>query len=423
MIGMPGGVRASGAQGFCGASGARARGARGFSRTTIAAVLLIAALARAQPLCANPASAALRVRAADQIYNLDRDAALETYRQAIAADPQDPAAYRGLATALWLSITFRRGNMTVDDYLGRVSKGNDGPAAPAAPEVAAAFNDAIDKAIALARARIRANPRDADAHYQLGAAVGLRASYTATVDGSVMGAFRAAREAFNEHEKVLDLDPGRKDAGLIVGTYRYIVSSLTLPVRVMAYVVGFGGDRERGLRMIEEAAAFNGDNQEDARFALVLLYNREKRYDEALAQLATLRQRYPRNRLAWLEAGATALRAGRLADANRLLDEGLARVATDRRPRMYGEDAIWYYKRGAARAAVGRTAEADADLRRALSVEGRKWVYGRAHLELGKLALKSGDRTRANEHLSTAVKLCEADNDPAFASEAKQLMK
>ena len=49
-----------------------------------------------------------------------------------------------------------------------------------------AFRDAIEKAIgAGARSAIAPNPQDADAHYQLGAAVGLRASYTATVEGSV----------------------------------------------------------------------------------------------------------------------------------------------------------------------------------------------------------------------------------------------
>ena len=37
--------------------------------------------------------------------------------------------------------------------------------------------------------------------------------------------------------------------------------------------------------------------RQDARFALLLLYNREKQYDEALKQLALLRDRYPRNRL------------------------------------------------------------------------------------------------------------------------------
>src|SRR5262245_43279684 len=71
---------------------------------------------------ANSASRALALRAADDLYNLDRDRALEIYRQAVAADPNDAAAHRGMASVLWLSITFRRGNMTVDDYLGKVGR-------------------------------------------------------------------------------------------------------------------------------------------------------------------------------------------------------------------------------------------------------------------------------------------------------------
>ena len=374
------------------------------------------------PVAANPESVALRAKAAAQIYSLDREDAIVTFREAIAADPQDAAAYRGLATALWLSITFRRGNMTVDDYLGRVSKPSV-PQAPPPPETVAAFRETLDKAIAIGRARVQANPKDADAHYQLGAAVGLRASYTATVEGSAMGAFRAAREAYNEHEQVLSLDPRRKDAGLIVGTYRYIVSALSLPVRWMAYMVGFGGDKMKGLRMIEEAAAYGGDNQEDARFALILLYNREQRYDDALRVIGDLRAKYARNRLMWLEAASTSLRAGRAADAERFVSEGLARFADDKRPRMFGEEALWYYKRGAARVALRRTADAEADLKRAIAVDSRVWVKGRSHLELGKIAILAGNRALANEELRTAVKLCEQDNDPAFAEEARRLLK
>jgi tetratricopeptide (TPR) repeat protein len=388
-------------------------------RAAVCAALLIA---MAAPARANRESAALRAKGAAQIYNLDRDLALTSFRDAIAADPQDSGAYRGLATTLWLNITFRRGNMTVDDYLGRVTKPNPSMAPPP-PETAAAYRDAIDRAIGIARKRIEQNPQDTDGHYQLGAAVGLRASYVATVEGSAASAFRSAREAFDEHERVLSLDPRRKDAGLIVGTYRYLVSSLALPLRWMAYVVGFGGGRERGLHMIEEAAAYPGDNQEDARFALILLYNREKRFDDALAVLATLRERYPRNRLTWLETGATYLRAGRAADANRVLEDGLTRFAGDTRQRMFGEEALWFNKRGTARAWLGRTADAEADLKRALSAEGRKWVYGRSHLELGRLALKAGNRAAARQELQNAVSLCEADNDPVAAEEARRLMK
>jgi tetratricopeptide (TPR) repeat protein len=371
---------------------------------------------------ANRESEALRARAANEFYNLDHDQALGTYRQAVAADPQDAGAYRGLASTLWLSITYRRGTMTVDDYLGRVTRPNTS-IAPPPPETAAAFRDAMERSLALSRQRIDANPRDVDAHYQLGAAVGLRASYIATVEGSALGAFRAAREAYDEHEKVLDLDPRRKDAGLIVGTYRYIVSALALPLRWVAYVAGFGGGREKGLQLVEGAAAYPGGSQTDARFALVLLYNRERRYDDALKQLAILRERYPRNRLVWLETGSTSLRAGRPADTEHFIEEGFMRFASDSRPRMFGEDALWYYKRGSARAALGRTTEAQQDLKKALSLEGRKWVQGRSHLELGKLALKNGNRVSANEEFHLAITLCESDNDAAVADEARRLLR
>src|SRR5213595_1179826 len=102
------------------------------------ALCVAAAAVRAD---ANPQSEALRAKAADHTYNLEHDAAMATFRQAVAADPEDASAYRGLASSLWLSITFRRGNMTVDDYLGTVSRQNV-KLAPAPAETAAAFNNA-----------------------------------------------------------------------------------------------------------------------------------------------------------------------------------------------------------------------------------------------------------------------------------------
>jgi tetratricopeptide (TPR) repeat protein len=388
-------------------------------------VLVLATLLNGTvPGRANTESAALRARASADIFSLDRDRAIATFRQAIEADPQDAAAYRGLATGLWLSITFRRGNMTVDDFLGRVGRQAVTPtSAVPPPDTVAAFQQAVDRALAIAHARVDANPRDAEAHYQIGSALGLRASYIATVEGSSLRAFRTAREAYEEQERALELDPRRKDAGLIIGTYRYIVSDLSLPARWVAYMAGFGGDKERGIRMVEEAAAYGGDNQDDARFALVLIYNREKHYDKAVQLLDQLRVRYPRNRLAWLESGSTSLRAGRPADAERVLNDGFARFAGDERARMFGEDALWHYKRGAARAALGRTADAQLDLKAALDHEGRKWVHGRSHLEIGKLALKAGNRTLARQEFQAAIELCEADNDFVGADEARRLLK
>jgi len=392
------------------------------STTRVVAVFAAALVLGQAPAHANGASTELRARGARELYDLDNDRAIATFREAIAADPEDAAAHRGLAIGLWMRISLHRGNMTVDDYLGGLRR-QSVAGRPAPPDMAAAFTQALDRALALARQRVAANPRDADARYQLGAALGLRASYVATVEGNGSGAFRAAREAYKTQERALELDRTRKDAGLIVGTYRYIISSLRLSARLVAYMAGLGGDKARGIRMVEDAVAYGGENQDDARFTLVIMFNREKRYDEALSQLATLRERHPRNRLTWFESGATALRAGRPAEAERFLSDGLSRFADDDRTRMFGEQALWLYKRGAARAALGRRPEAEEDLRQAASLEGRKWVIGRAHFELGKLRRQAGDTAAARRELETAILLCDADNDRATADEARRLLQ
>jgi tetratricopeptide (TPR) repeat protein len=386
------------------------------------AAVLIAIAAAPLAAAANPRSESLRARASSELYNLDRDQALATYREAVQADPSDAAAQRGLAGALWIEESFRRGTMIVDSYLGGVTRSNVKlPPPPAALQ--REFEAMTGRAIEIARKKIAANPRDPEGHYELGAAVGLRASFTATIQGSVRAAFGSAREAYGAHERVMELDNRRRDAGLIVGTYRYLIAGLAMPMRWVAYAAGFGGGKEKGLTLVKEAADYSGDNRVDARVALVLLYNREKRYDEALQQLERLRAEFPRNRLFWLETGGTLLRAGRHAEADRILTEGTDRFAGDTRARMYGEEAIWFQKRGEARARIGRGDQARADLHKALEKEGRRWVHGRARLELGRLALKANDRAAAATELKMATTLCESDNDQPCAAEARRLLR
>ena len=385
-------------------------------RTCLVVVLLCAA----QIAAANPESARLRARAYEYALNLDYDEATREMEAAVRADPNDPSAERGLATIPWLLISFRRGTATVDEYLGGVTRQNVAMREPPA-DLAARFNTHIQRAMVLAEAQLRAKPRDAEAHYQIAATVGLQASYIATVEGRILGAFRAARRAYDEAETVLDLDASRKDAGLIVGMYRYVVSEMSLPLRMMAYVAGFGGGKERGLQMIEEAARYPSESNADARFALVLLYGREGRHGDALRQVAELQRRYPRNRLLWLEAGATALRGGRAAEAESHLNAGLRMLAGDKRQRMFGEEAFWYEKRGAARVALRRLDEAEMDLRHSVAAtESRTWVKGRAYTELGKIADLRRNRDAARANFERAVMLCEEDNDPLGADAARQ---
>ena len=378
------------------------------------ACVLVAAAAGAQTV------RELRMRAADLSYNLDHDHAVALLRQAIAMAPNDSASHRALAGIIWLQILFRRGAVTVDHYLGSFTDANvDLKNAP--PELEAEFKREIATAISLAERQTAAAPRDAGPHFELGTAVGLQASYIASVEGRLLAGFRAARRSYEELELALDLDPRRKDAGLIVGTYRYLVSTLSLPMRVMAYVVGFGGGKELGLRMIEETAQTGTENRSDAQFALVLLYNRERRFDDAMRTLADLRRRFPRNRLVLLEQGATAARANRPAEAESLLTDGIAVLARDPRARIPGEEALWHYKRAVARVMLRHREDALADLRIAIAPGAAGWVQGRAHLELGRLALQQGDSAVAGREAAAATDACEKAKDRICMAEAKKL--
>jgi tetratricopeptide (TPR) repeat protein len=368
---------------------------------------------------AGQTAAELRKQAFDLAYNLDREEAIAILEKARDAAPEDPASYRALAAVTWLQILYQRGAVTVDHYLGGISRARIELRQPD-PALDQRFRLNVERAVVFAERAIATRPRDPQAHYDHGAALGLRASYTATVEGKLVAGFRAAKAAFDAHERVLELDSRRKDAGLIVGTYRYLVSALSLPMRWMAYMAGFGGGRERGIRMIAEAADYPGELQVEARFALILVHNRERQYDAAVRVLETLEREYPRNRLIILEKASTMLRGERYVDAERVLSNGLAKFARDSRRRIPGEEALWRYKRGAARLGAGRREEAVADLRAALDSSPADWIAGRSRVELGKAAERNGDPNGARSEYQQAVALCERGNDPACVEDARR---
>ena len=385
-------------------------------------VLVLAGSLSLAPGTVHERAAALRARGGDAVYNLDYPEALSLLNQAIALDPSSSANERALATALWLHIVFERGAVTVDQYLGGVSR-QDVTMEKAPPDEAAAFARHAGRALLLADEEVAGHPKDAAALFDLGASLGLMASYDASVDGKVRSAFGAARRAFDAHEEVLALDAARKDAGLIVGTYRYLVSTLDFPMRWMAYLAGFGGDGALGIRMIEAAARYPGESQTDAKVALLLLYNRERRYADAMSVARDLIARYPRNRLFVLEAASTELRAGRPGRAMPLLDDGIARLAADHRPRAFGEEALWYYKRGLAHVELRDVAQAAADLDRARGLPARTWVKARIALERGRLADLTGHREVATAAYDEAIRLADAGHDEATRAAASRYRK
>jgi tetratricopeptide (TPR) repeat protein len=370
---------------------------------------------------AKPADLDARIEAIyEAAYNLDQDAALAGARAAVAAAPGESSAQRALATMLWLDVIFRRGSVTVDHFIGGLG-GSARTLPKPAPAIDAEFKQTIQRAIDLASKRLEANSDDIQARFDLGSAYGLQASYMASVEGSMTSALLSARHAFNAQEEVLSRDPKRSAAGVVVGTYRYMVSGLALPSRMFAYIVGFGGGKEEGIRLLEEAAR-DPRSLVEARTALVLIYSREGRHADAYRLLGELVTACPRNRLFVLEQGSAAIRAGKHAEAEAILSAGLQALDRDRRPRIPGERALWLYKRGLARFGRDRRVDASADFHEALRNMPPDWVRGRAFLALGKIADLNGQRADAVANYRSAREVGTLAKDPAGTAEATRLL-
>lgn len=361
---------------------------------------------------------ALDDRAYQAAYNLDYDQAIALAREAVAAAPTDPRAHRTLAVVLWLDIIFIRGVVTIDSYLDGVVRAT-ALLTPAPVSLDTECRAEIQRAIDLADAWSARAPDDLDARFELGAAYALRASYVASVTGNMSSAFGAARHAYDAEDHVLDRDPSRTSAAVVVGLYRYIVSTLALPSRLFAYVVGFGGDKAKGIHLLETAAV-GGEGHVEASVALLLIYAREGRHADALGVAIRLEKEFPRNRLFALEAGSAAVRAGRGAEADAILTRGLTALAADSRPRFPGERAVWLLKRGMARTEMGRYADAGAVLREAAAEGPPGWVAGRIHLQLGRVADLEGRRADAVAEYRDSQRLCSAAHNAPCVDDAKR---
>ena len=390
-------------------------------RTTLVltACLTAAVVARAQT--PSPLDAELQ-RAFAATYNLDYATGFSIARQAVTHSPDESRAHRALATIIWLEILFQRGAVTIDHYLGGLTKNQLSLGKPPA-DLDAEFKREIGQAIALAQARRRRDSRDLQALEDLGAAQGVQASYTASVEGSVMAAFGSAKGAFDAAQTLLDRNPRNMTAATLVGTYRYAVATLSLPSRMIAYIVGFGGDKTKAIGLLETASRFGASTHIEASTALALIYSREGRHLDAFRLLGDLAREFPQNRLFVLEQGSAAIRAGRHADAEVVLTGGLAALDRDTRRKIPGERALWLYKRALARIYQNKPALAATDVEMGFQSSPVDWVKGRLHLANGKVADLGGRRADALTQYRMARDIARAASDPPCIAEATRLLQ
>ncbi|OLE55070.1 MAG: hypothetical protein AUG51_05415 [Acidobacteria bacterium 13_1_20CM_3_53_8] len=241
----------------------------------------------------------LRTRGFEALYNLDYDEAQKNFQELERIYPTHPAGAQFLAAALWSKILNKSRRLQASLYNSDSFYSNNEDQVD--PNDLSQFRELTRRAATLAKARLRANPRDVEALYFLGATEGLKAAFEGAVQRSFISALRDGSSSVDRHRDVLKLDPDFHDAELTIGLYDYVVGNLPLPVKLLASIGGFHGSKKRGLATLERVAREGKFVRDDAKIVLIALYKREKRFNDSLAISRELGTKYPRNYLFKLE--------------------------------------------------------------------------------------------------------------------------
>ena len=239
-------------------------------------------------------------RGFDHFYNLEYDQALAEFEKAAQLDPGAVGPHNHIAQTLLYREMYRNGALETELVSGnnpflRQKKLNP------SPQVEKEFADEIRTAMDLANARLAKNPNDTSALYARGVAFGLRANYNFLVRKAWRDALRDTTSARQDCNRVTELDPSNYDARLIQGVHDYVVGSLPWTWRLLGFLAGFHGDKERGLQTLEQVARKGNLNKVDAQGLLCALYRREHQPRKAIPLLEDLLRRFPRNHLLLFE--------------------------------------------------------------------------------------------------------------------------
>ena len=268
------------------------------------ALLWLAAFpAVAQPRHTDPINLDPRVREAQtHFYNLDYEGALSRF-EAIEREHPDNAMAVGYVLTVVIFRELYNQDLLDTTYYAHDSFLSTKREVDVPASTRQRIEDLTNQAIALCDQQLKANPRDADAYFERGYARGLHAAFITLADHSFAAAARQGYAARNDSEQALKIDPDYADAKMAVGIQQFAVASLPRFVRIVVGIFGVGGNKQRGLDLLREAAAQGVVTNIDSRTVLSLFLRHEGRYREAIEVQHGLATEYPHDYLFRLEEG------------------------------------------------------------------------------------------------------------------------
>ena len=253
-------------------------------------------------------SSGLLERGFQSLYNLDFSRAQEQFSAYQEQHPDDPMGAVSEASGLLFFELNRLGVLSAhffDRDPGLASKPKLAPDSL----IRQSFDSALQRAKALARRRLGSDPRDRRALLAITLVNGLRADYSALFEHRYGLALRYTRDATSYARKLLAICPDCYDAYIATGISRYLIGSVSAPMRWILRMGGFSGDKKQGMADLELVSERGHYLAPYARILLAIAEIREKNPTRARQLLTQLRDEFPGNplfsrELARLDTGA-----------------------------------------------------------------------------------------------------------------------
>ena len=231
-----------------------------------------------------------------RLYDLDFTGAQKEFESWEKLNPENPMGPVSEAAGVLFSEFNRLGVLEAqfyeDDSIFGARKKYE-----ADPQERARFEQHLNRAEELAKARLARNPKDSDALLAMTLSNGLRSDFAALIEKRNLASLHYTKEATAWSQQLIAADPTCYDAHLASGVSRYIIGSMAAPVRWVLRLGGVSGDKAGGIAELRTTATQGHLLAPFARILLAIAYVREKDVAHARELLVALQRDFPNNTL------------------------------------------------------------------------------------------------------------------------------
>jgi tetratricopeptide (TPR) repeat protein len=158
-----------------------------------------------------------------------------------------------------------------------------------------AFEQYTELAINKGQSLLKKNPKDFYALLYVAGAYGNRTRYNVYVNKSYYRAMRAGIKGYDFVGPAQTLRPKYVDCLIGTGAYNYFAGSLPAFIKIFSWMFTQGGDKEKGIQQLEQAAQKGEYGQIAAKTVLLGVYYNEKRFEDYQRLISGLIEQFPTN--------------------------------------------------------------------------------------------------------------------------------